>query len=56
VREECLTFERLEAPESEEAWQGYSGVCVGISSWRQGEEEWDEELWEGILGGGKIWI
>jgi hypothetical protein len=22
------------------------------SSWRQGEEEWDDELWEGILGGG----
>jgi hypothetical protein len=25
---------------------------VGTSSWRQGEEEWDEELWEGKLGGG----
>jgi hypothetical protein len=28
---------------------------VGASSWRQGVEEWDEELWEGKLGG-KQWL
>ena len=27
----------------------------GASSWRQGEEELDEELWEGRLGWGNEW-
>jgi hypothetical protein len=39
------TLQRLEAPRSRE-------VCWGVAFfWRQGEEEWDEELWEGGLGG-----
>jgi hypothetical protein len=50
-----LTLKRLEAPGSEEAWQGGGGWGV---RWGhplgdgRGEEEWDEELSEGGLGGG----
>jgi hypothetical protein len=39
-----LTFKRLQAPESEEAWQGRDG---GDYLLEIGEEEWDEELSEG---------
>jgi hypothetical protein len=35
---------------SGEAWWGGRGV--GTYPWRQGEEELDEELWEGRVGGG----
>jgi hypothetical protein len=31
--------------------QGVGRPGGGASSWRQGEEEWDEELWEGDLEG-----
>jgi hypothetical protein len=44
-----LTFERLEAPGSGEAWQGM-GVYVwgyGDILLETGEEEWDEKLLEG---------
>jgi len=36
----CLILESLEIP-------GMGGWWGTASSWRQGEEEWDEELWEG---------
>ena len=39
----CLTLERLEAPGSGEAW------WVGVRGKQSGEEEWDEELWEGAV-------
>ena len=29
------------------------GVCEGSSPGGKEEEEWDEELWEGVLGVGK---
>jgi hypothetical protein len=45
-----LTLEKLEVPGCEGAWQGW-GFMVGTSSWSQGEEDLDEELWEGRLEG-----
>jgi hypothetical protein len=43
-----LTLERLETPWCGETLSGGVGwdVWVGTSSWRQGEEEWDEKLSE----------
>jgi hypothetical protein len=41
----CLFLKKLEATGKGEVW------CWETSSWRQGEEEWDEELWEGELRG-----
>lgn len=42
----CLIFERLEAPGKGEIW------WEEAPSWRQGEEELDEELWEWMGRGG----
>ena len=44
----CLILERLEAPGKREAWEEHP--LRG-----KGEEEWDEELWEGGLSRGNDW-
>jgi hypothetical protein len=45
-----LPLERLEAPGSGEIW--WDVGCGGGILLKTGEEEWDEELLEGGLGGG----
>jgi hypothetical protein len=48
VGEEGVTFKRFEAPGNGDAWREGILLEAGI-----GEDEWDEELWEGTLGGGQ---
>jgi hypothetical protein len=46
-----LILERLEAPGKGEDWWGMGKHPLGS----KGEEEWDEELWEGGKGWSNSW-